>query len=136
MRQQRLGARQMELMRVLWDLGEATARSITDELNRRAPAGAPTTAHSTVQTQLRELEGKGVVAHRQEERTFVFYPTVARGEVTAGATRDLLSRLFEGSPLRLMTHLLQHEKLTREDLERLRRLIDEKAREGGEGDTR
>jgi len=133
---QRLGARQMELMRVLWDLGEATARDITDELNRRAGEGAPPMAHSTVQTQLRELEGKGVVAHRQEDRTFIFYPTVARGEVTTGATRDLLARLFEGSPLRLMAHLLQHEKLSREDLDRLRRLIDEKAREEEKGDTR
>jgi BlaI family penicillinase repressor len=127
--------RQMELMRVLWDLGEATARDITDELNRRAAEGTPPMAHSTVQTQLRELEGKGVVAHRQEERTFVFYPTVAQGEVTTGATRDLLSRLFEGSPLRLMSHLLQHENLTHEDLSRLRRLIDEKAQEGDKGDT-
>lgn len=122
----RLGPRQIELLRLLWELREATARDLTDALNQRVPAGAPVTAHSTVQTQLRELEAKGVVAHRPEGRTFVFYPIVAERDVTVVATRDLLQRLFEGSPLRLMTHLLQHEKLTRADLDRIRRLIDER----------
>lgn len=132
-RRPRVGARQMELLRALWELREATARDLTDALNRRSAPGAPPTAHSTVQTQLRELEAKGVVAHREEGRTFVFYPTVAEGDVTVAATRDLLARVFEGSPLRLMTHLLQHEKLTRDDLDRLRRLIDER-REGEQQD--
>lgn len=122
----RLGARQTEILRVLWRKGEATAREITDTLNLSRP-----TAHSTVQTLLRELESKGVVAHRREERTFVFYPTVAEGDIAVTATRDLLKRLFEDSPLRLMTHVLTHENLSLEDIKRLRLLIEERSQQTG-----
>jgi len=118
----RLGSRQTEILRVLWRRGEATAREITEEMNR-----VRETAHSTVQTLLREMEAKGVVAHRLEERTFYFFPTVAEDEIASFATRDLLRRLFEDSPLRLITHLLDTEKLSDDDMRRLRRLVEERA---------
>jgi predicted transcriptional regulator len=121
--QKRLGAKQMQILKVIWRREEATAREITDDLN----AGQDTlTAHSTVQTLLRELEQKKVVDHRLEGRTFIFFATIAEGEVAVSATQDLMRRVFEGSPLRLMTHLLQHEKLSPGDLERLHRLIEER----------
>jgi Predicted transcriptional regulator len=124
----------MEILRVLWEKGEATARDVTDALNALRPDDPP--AHSTVQTQLRELEAKGVVGHRRQDRTFVFFPTAAEGEVTVAATRDLLTRLFEGSPLRLMTHLLRNERWSPEELDRLRRLIDEaQGAKGGAADA-
>ena len=120
--QKRLGAKQMEILKAIWRRGQATAREITDDLN----AGSKNvTAHSTVQTLLRELEQKDVVSHRQEGRTFIFFATVAQGEVAISATHDLLRRVFDGSPLRLMAHLLQHENLSADDLDRLHRLIEE-----------
>lgn len=124
--QKRLGAKQMEILKVIWRRGETTARDITDDLN---VGTKKVTAHSTVQTLLRELEQKQVVAHRQEGRTFIFFATVAQGDVATSATHDLMRRVFEGSPLRLMTHLLQHEKLSPEDLDRLHRLIEERSAE-------
>jgi predicted transcriptional regulator len=52
----RLGKVQLQIMQILWQRGQATAKEITDELNRHKP-----TAHSTVQTLLRKLEDKGAV---------------------------------------------------------------------------
>ena len=124
--QKRLGAKQMEILQVIWRREAATAREITDDLNA---ASTKLTAHSTVQTLLRELEQKSVVSHRQEGRTFVFFATVAQEDIAASATQDLMRRIFEGSPLRLMTHLLQHEKLSPEDLARLHRLIEDRSAE-------
>jgi BlaI family penicillinase repressor len=126
LQQKRLGAKQMEILQVIWRRSEATAREITDDLNI---GRKKETAHSTVQTLLRELEQKGVVDHRQEGRTFIFFAIVEQGDVAISATHDLLRRVFEGSPLRLMTHLLQHENLSKEDLDRLHRLIEERSAE-------
>jgi BlaI family transcriptional regulator, penicillinase repressor len=116
----RLGKVQLEIMQVLWTRGRATAREITDELCRTQPI-----AHSTVQTLLRKLEAKGAVTHDIEERTFVFRPLYQQEEVTETATRDLLSRVFHGSVYGLVAHLLKHEPISREELQRLRRLLDE-----------
>ena len=116
----RLGAMQLQIMQVLWQRGRATARQITDALNEKQAI-----AHSTVQTLLRELEAKGAVRHETEERTFVFIPVFAQAEIKESATRDLLTRLFDGSAFSLVAHLLKQESLSPEDLTRLRELIEE-----------
>ena len=115
----RLGRVQLEIMRVLWKRGRATAREITEEMNR-----TQRTAHSTVQTLLRQLQAKGAVTYEVEDRTFVYRPVFEQADVTESATRDLLKRLFNGSVYGLMAHLLKHEELSREELTRLRELID------------
>src|SRR6266851_1178707 len=108
----RLGRVQLQIMEVLWRHGRATARQITEELCRVKPI-----AHSTVQTLLRKLEAKGVVTHDVEERTFIFRPVYQRSDITASATRDLLTRVFHGSVYRLVAHLLQHETISPEERE-------------------
>jgi BlaI family transcriptional regulator, penicillinase repressor len=116
----RLGKVQTQIMEILWRRGEATAREITEEL-----AGTEALAHSTVQTLLRKLEAKGAITHERQERTFIFRPLYQRADVVTSATRDLLSRVFDGSVYGLVAHLLQHEKIDPEERERLRKLIDE-----------
>ena len=90
----KLGVVQMRIMQVLWDKNSATARQITDELNRSEPNDP--IAHSTVQTLLRGLMDKGAVTHKTAGRTFVFEPSVAEDKVRKSATRDLLKRVFDG----------------------------------------
>lgn len=119
----RLGRVQLQMMEVLWREGRATARQITEELSRAKPI-----AHSTVQTLLRKLEAKGVVTHDVEERTFIFRPVYQRADITASATRDLLTRVFHGSVYRLVAHLLEHEAIFPEERERLRQLIEEEGK--------
>jgi BlaI family transcriptional regulator, penicillinase repressor len=116
----RMGKVQLKIMHVLWEHGRANAREITDQLNREEPI-----AHSTVQTLLRKLEAKGAVGHETQERTFVFFPRVAEEKVRRGATQDLVERIFGGSPARLMSYLLENETVSKQELEQIRRLIDE-----------
>ena len=118
----KLGKVQLEIMRVLWQRDGATAREITDEMN--AAGRTPPIAHSTVQTLLRQMESKGAITHQQEGRTFVFRAAQEEKEVTSSATRDLLARLFGGSVSGLVAHLLTHEKVSPEEMQRLRKLID------------
>ena len=116
---QKLGKVQLKIMQILWAKGRATAREITDAL-------APTEglAHSTVQTLLRKLETKGAVTHDTDERTFVFLPIYRRDEVTESATRDLLTRVFHGSVYGLVSHLLTNERISEEEMGKIRALID------------
>jgi len=114
----RLGKVQLRIMNVLWDRGAATAREITDELNRAEPI-----AHSTVQTLLRGLMDKGAVTHETEGRTFVFKAVVKEDKVRKSATRDLLSRVFSGSVSELVSHLLKNEKISKQELDEIKKMI-------------
>jgi predicted transcriptional regulator len=116
----RLGKVQLQIMQILWRRGSATAREITDELNFIKP-----TAHSTVQTLLRKMEEKGAVTHVAEDRTFIFRPAHEEFAVTTTATRDLLARLFNNSAYGLVSHLIQHEKISKQEMRQLRELIKE-----------
>lgn len=116
-----LGKVQLKIMNVLWDRGEATARQITDELNETEAI-----AHSTVQTLLRGLMDKGAVAHETQGRTFVFKPKVAADKVRKNATKELLSRVFDGNASDLVSHLLKTERISKKELDEIKRLINEK----------
>jgi BlaI family penicillinase repressor len=120
----RLGKVQLEIMQVLWQRGEATAREITEAMSQKKPV-----AHSTIQTLLRKMEAKGAVTHEVRERTFIFRPVHAELEVATSATRDLLTRLFDNSVSGLVAHLIQHEKISAEEMQRLRELVEQKGSE-------
>jgi BlaI family transcriptional regulator, penicillinase repressor len=115
-----LGRMQFRIMQVLWDRGRANAREITEALNRTEPV-----AHSTVQTLLRQLEAKGAVGHEAEDRTFVFFPRLKEDRVKRTAARELLDRVFGGDVGSLVAHLLKSERISRHELDELRRLIDQ-----------
>ena len=117
----RFGPVQLRIMQVLWEKGRTNAREITDTLNRIEPI-----AHSTVQTLLRELEQKGAVDHDIDDRTFIYYTLVDAEKVKGNVLRDLIDRMFAGSPEGLVSHLIKHEKFSPEELKKIRDLINKK----------
>ncbi len=123
----RVGQVQMKILKLLWRMGKASAREITEGLNEEG--GRSPIAHSTVQTLLRKLESKGAASHRAEGRTFVYFPLVKEEKVTRSATREFLSRVFSGSPEGLISFLLKNERISRDELARIKELIDEKESE-------
>jgi BlaI family penicillinase repressor len=120
MGQTQLGRLQFRIMQVLWDRGRASAREITDALNE-----SEAVAHSTVQTLLRQLEAKGAVGHDAADRTFVFFPHLKEDKVKRTAAREMLDHIFAGNVGSLVAHLLKSERLSRDELDELYRLIDQ-----------
>ena len=117
----KMGQVQLRIMQLLWKMKRATARELTDELNKTDPI-----AHSTVQTLLRQLEGKGSVAHEKEQRTFYFYPLVKEEKVKKSAARELIENVFEGSAGGLVSYLLENEKVSGSELAEIRKLINKR----------
>ncbi len=121
MKSQQFGAVQLKIMQVLWEKGQANAREITSVLNRDEEI-----AHSTVQTLLRQLEDKGAVSHDRKDRTFVFRALVDQDMVVKSEVRQLKNRLFSGSAAGLMAYLLKQEKIDLEEMNEIKRMIQEK----------
>lgn len=126
-----LGELQYEIMRVLWDRGEATVAEVREALAERHER-----ALTTVATMLTKMERKGVVGHRAEGRQFVYAPLVSEHQVRRTMVRDLTRRLFAGDTSALVSHLLAERAFEPDELERLRARIEEAARGAGEGPDR
>ncbi len=120
----RLGKIQLFIVQHLWAAGEATAREISDKV-----AAEHNLSHSTVQTLLRKLEKKGAVSHVERDRVFYYKATVRQDAVEESTTREFLNRVFRGSAAGLVSHMLEHETFTREELEHIRQLIDSQREE-------
>ena len=109
-----------EVLRLVWQLGAATVQQVHDTL----PAGRKI-AYKTVQTLLRRLEEKGYLTHKAEGRAYVFCPAVKREAVVKRTVLDFLDRLFGGDPRPLMHFLAREGRIDAQDVEELKKLIDE-----------
>jgi BlaI family penicillinase repressor len=116
---QRLGERELGIMRVLWQMGKATVA----EVHRELLAQGNEVAYTTVQTMLNRLEAKGIVARDDSDRAHRYRPLLKEPTAVSGAIRRLTDRFFSGSVEALATRLVEKE-LKPEQLERIQALID------------
>jgi len=124
--------RELDLMDVLWERGSATTAEMREALQDDL-------AYTTVLTLLQTLEEKGYASSEKEGRAYRFYPEVERAEAGGSALRYLLDEVFRGSPEQMLYGMVDDVSLTREQLARMRRMLDERLGEeppdsGTEGD--
>jgi BlaI family penicillinase repressor len=112
---------ELEVLKVLWERGEATVRDVLDDLAE----GGREYAYTTAQTLLNRLQEKGCVASEKSGRAFVFRPVFSRDELLGGSLHDLASRVCDGKALPLLLNLVQSSKFSRRELRRFRDLLDE-----------
>src|ERR1700730_1523254 len=112
--------RELDILKVLWDRGEATVREVYEELRPRLPI-----AQNTVQAFLRTMEEKGLVRHRLGGRTFIYEPIFRRQQTTQRMAGQLLQKAFDGAIDQLVQSVLALRKPTSDELARLEVLIAE-----------
>ena len=117
---------QMSLMRVLWLRGEAAVSDVHD-----AAYAERGLALTTVATILTRLEKAGLVARRQAGRHYLYRALVSEEEVRRSMVSELADRLFQGDVTALVSHLLDEGDIAAGDLDRVRRLIEQKQQHKG-----
>ena len=115
-----MGELQLAVVDALIELGEGTVYDVLDQFPE-----SERPRYNTVMTVLRALEHKGLARHDTQDRAFVFRPTAEAYRVREGVLRDVVDRVFGGSPTRLMATLLREESVTPEVLDELREMLDE-----------
>ncbi|MEP6832839.1 MAG: BlaI/MecI/CopY family transcriptional regulator [Gemmatimonas sp.] len=111
--------RELDIMAVLWARGPSTAAEVRAAL-------ADDITHNTVQKMLSILEEKGHVGHVEEGRMHRFHALVEREEAGTSAFGRLMDKMFAGSAEALLLHFVKDRRLTRADLERVRRVLDDR----------
>ena len=120
-----LTRRERQIMDILYKRGRATASEVMEDL-----PGHPHS--STVRTQLRVLEEKGHVRHKQDGPRYVYLPAVPRDRARRAALNHLLQTFFDGSAESAVVALLQmsDNSLSAADFERLAAEVRKARQEG------
>jgi predicted transcriptional regulator len=119
-----LTQRELDIMSVLWELGEATANEVRERVD-------PSLAYTSVSTMIRTLEMKGYVSHRRGEgKTHVYYPVIDAEMAGESALGRVLDKIYGGSPIKLLAHLVEQRKLSDAELARMRDLLKRSKKDG------
>jgi BlaI family transcriptional regulator, penicillinase repressor len=107
----------------IWQRSSATAEQVREDL-----AAEHKLKESTVRTLLGRLENKGYLKHKVEGRTYVYTSVAGPQGFATRAVRQIIDRFCEGSAERLITGMVDDEVLDAEQLRRLAKEIEKKAR--------
>jgi predicted transcriptional regulator len=112
---------ELAVLEVLWKGGPLSIRRIADELY----PGGRTSDYATVQKLLERLESKGCVARDRSSFAHLFETRIERHELIDRKLDELAEKLCEGSFTPLLLHLVEKRRLSKEDREMLRKLLEE-----------
>jgi len=105
--------RELEIMKIVWQMGEATVK----EIQQRLP-GNP--HYNSVLTITRVLERKGRLVHRVEGKTHFYRAGESKEKSRAGLLRHLIDQVFSGSAASVVLNLVKTGDLTPKDLDDIR----------------
>ena len=108
-------------MDLLWDRDRLTARQIREALYEDSKKAQ----HGTVQRLLQRLEDKGYVVRDSELSVHLFSAAISREEYGSSQLESRADRLTHGSLAPLVTHLIEQDRISPEEMERLRAILDE-----------
>jgi predicted transcriptional regulator len=80
---------------------------------------------ATVKTLLNRLLKKGAVKARKDQRRYLYSPVLTRNQWLANESRGFLDRMFDGRVAPLVSYFSQQKRLSKKDIEELKRVIDE-----------
>jgi len=120
---------QLDVLRALWQLGEATSSEVLGAL-----AAHRTLAPTTVATLLRRLEARGLVRHTERGRTHVYRAVVDEASLAREQLVEVTERVFQGDLPGLVAQLLSTHEVAPGDLARIRALIEARERELADGE--
>lgn len=110
---------ELGLLRVLWEIGPATVRQVHDALGGHADG------YTTTLKLLQIMHQKGLVSRDESERAHVYTAAVAKEQAREQLLGDLVQRVFDGSREQLVLQALGSGQATREELDRIRALLDD-----------
>jgi predicted transcriptional regulator len=115
-----LTQRELDIMGVLWNRGEATVTEVRDQID-------PDLSYTSISSMIRTLELKGYVSHRRGEgKTHVYFPVIEAEKAGESVLKRVLDRVYGGSPIKLLAHLVDQKKISEKELARMRDLLKKK----------
>lgn len=113
---------ELNILKVLWNTGPSTVRSVWKELGE-------TPGYNGVLKQMQVMHEDGLLARDESKRSHVYSAEAIRKETSRSLLEDLRTKVFEGSASKLILSALHESPVSQEELQEIRNLIDQLERE-------
>ena len=120
MKQPSLANAELAIMDLLWQRDQITARQIREQLY----PNETTSQHGTVQRLLQRLEDKKYIIRDRSMSVHLFSAAISRQSYAGSQLESLTEKVTGGSLAPLITHLVEHKKISRQEIDRLRAILD------------
>jgi len=109
---------ELDILRILWELGPSTVRQVYERLSESRPIG-----YTGVLKTLQIMTVKGSVRRDESERAHVYEAVQPAAKTKRQLVGDLLDRAFAGSASQLVMHALSGRKTSKEELDEIRKIL-------------
>jgi predicted transcriptional regulator len=114
---------ELEILHVLWERGPSTVREVHAALNEKRQIG-----YTSVLKLMQIMTAKGTVRRDEQQRAHVYEAVQPAEKTKRELALDVLQRVFDGSASELMMHALAERKASQEEIDEMRRLLNEHER--------
>ena len=113
-------ASELQILHVLWERGPSTVREVHQALSDKRPIG-----YTSVLKLMQIMTAKGTLRRNEEQRAHVYEAVQPAEKTKRQLALDVLQRVFDGSASQLMMHALADRKASKEEVDELRRLLND-----------
>jgi predicted transcriptional regulator len=114
---------ELAILQILWQRGPSTVREIHEVLSEQKEVG-----YTSALKLLQIMTTKGLVKRTEDNRAHVYEANQPAEKTKQQFATDVLQRVFRGSTSQLMQHALAGRRASKQEIEELRRLLDEHER--------
>ena len=111
---------ELEILQVLWERGPSTVREVHEALGNKRPIG-----YTSVLKLMQIITAKGTLRRNEQQRAHVYEAVQPAEKTKRQLALDVLQRVFDGSASQLMMHALADRKASKEEVDELRRLLND-----------
>jgi predicted transcriptional regulator len=113
-------ASELEILHVLWERGPSTVREVHQALSDKRPIG-----YTSVLKLMQIMTAKGTLRRNEQQRAHIYEAVQPAEKTKRQLALDVLQRVFDGSASQLMMHALADRKASKEEVDELRRLLND-----------
>lgn len=114
---------ELEIMNLIWDLGRCTVKDVQEAL----PSDR-SLAYTSVATMMKILEQKNVLKSEKKDKAHSYVALLSREDYGLVSLKNLKENVFEGNPASMVMRLLNDSNLSRQEIESIQSLLQEKLR--------
>ncbi len=111
---------ELQMLRILWDLGPSPVREVHARLNEQKG-----TNYSTTVKMLSVMLEKRLVRRDENASPHIYRAAVSRASAGKRLVRNLVDKVYDGAAMSLVLHALRSTKASPQELDEVRRLLDE-----------